>query len=122
QSVADSIRSLYEGDDALVPDPAVLAKADSVGGDQASALAVLTEVEETLAAAHLDALASIADPITAKTAAQVLAVEGQQAVALTVLADGDLTPVTPATVSPEGVAPATSTTDDSTATSEEAGN
>lgn len=123
QTVADTTGALYTGDGRLVADPAIVAGAASVGTDQASVLASLIELEETLAATHLSAMASLTDATTARVAAQVLAVEGQHAVALTVLAEGDLAPVTPATVSPDGASDAPATPDgDTTTTSEEAGN
>lgn len=122
QTVADTTRGLYTGDAPIAADPTILASAASVGTDQASVLASLATLEETLAATHLSAMGSLTDATTAKVAAQVLAVEGQHAVALTVLAEGDLAAVTPATVSPDGVAAPAATDGDTTTTSEEAGN
>lgn len=98
QTVADTIGALYEGPDPLVADPILTASAP--GTDEASILASLTALEEQLSGTHLSALGAIADSATARTAAQVLAVQGQHAVALTVLAGGDLEAVTPAVVTP----------------------
>lgn len=102
QAVADTLSGWYEGDEPLVEDPAVLARADAVAGDRTAAMTGLAELEEALAATHLDALASIKDVITAKTVAGVLAVEGQHAVALTILAGSDLAAAVPATVTTDG--------------------
>ncbi|MCB0977538.1 MAG: ferritin-like domain-containing protein [Acidimicrobiales bacterium] len=132
QSAADTIGAMYSGDTPLDEDPTLLATASSVGSDQAAVLASLTDLENNLAATHLSALAGIADPITAKTAAQVLAVEGQQAVALGLLADADLAALTPASVTTDGAYPKSSAVPASTTsttaaaggstTTEEAGN
>lgn len=113
QAVADTLSDYYTGDEPLTEHPAVMTRADSVRGDAKAAFTALAELEQALAATHLDALGSIADPTTAKLVAGVLAVEGQQAVALTLLAGTDVAAVLPAAV----------TTDDAlTTTTGEAGN
>lgn len=102
QTVADALVDAYTGEDTLAEDPGVAARAASVRGSANAAFTALADLEESLAATHLDALGSISDPITAKLVAGVLAVEGQQAVALTLLAGTDPAAVVPAAVTTDG--------------------
>lgn len=106
QTVSDTVGALYVGTTPLTEDPPTLESASQIGNDTASVLASLISLEEALAATHLSALAGISDPVTAKLAAQILAVEGQQAVALGFLAKSDLTELVPARASTEGARPA----------------
>ncbi|MBX3314939.1 MAG: hypothetical protein KF906_11530 [Actinobacteria bacterium] len=102
QTVADTLTDYYTGDADLTEDPAVVARSASVGGSANAAFTALAELEQALAATHLDALGSISDAITAKYVAGVLAVQGQQAVALTLLAGTDPAAVVPAAVTTDG--------------------
>jgi hypothetical protein len=101
-TVAEAILEYYDGDEPPGTDPGVMARADAVRGDAKAAFTGLADLENALAATHLDALASIADPITAKYVAGVLAVEGQQAVVLTLLAEADVAAMVPAAVTTDG--------------------
>jgi hypothetical protein len=65
--------------------------------DQNAVLLALADVEETLAATHLAAVAQLREVSTAKTVTQVLAVEGQQAALLAVAGGSSIESVTPAT-------------------------
>lgn len=97
QTVVDTLTAMRsDTSTALVPSPAVMAKTGSVAGDQATALKGLAELETALAGTHLGAIGAISDPITAKAAAQVLAVEAQQATVLGRLAGTDLATLAPA--------------------------
>lgn len=140
QTVADTVGALYSGDAPLDEDPSLLATASNIGGDEAAVLASLVQLENNLAATHMSALADLADVITAKTAAQILAVEGQQAVALAKLAGTDVEAAVPDVATtdgalrpqPGGGSTTTTTTEadgttttvagDTTTTTEEAGN
>ncbi len=99
QEVADTLATLLPA----TANPPVAAEAfsasvvDSIGaaGDQAGVLAAMAKMEETLSATHLLALETIIDTTTAKTVAQVLAVEAQQATVLAVGGGADLATATP---------------------------
>ena len=98
--------------------------------DATAILAALAELEDVLAATHLYAVGGLEDSSLAKTVAQVLAVESQQAVALGRAAGLDLVDLTPAEASTSGARTgfaeaadaATTTTTTSTTTTTEAGN
>lgn len=80
-----------------VPDAAVAARFTApAGADQTAVLTLLASLEEALAATHLAAIGSLADSSTAKTVAQVLAIESQQAVALGRAAGATIESLTPA--------------------------
>lgn len=69
----------------------------AAAADQNAVLLALADVEETLAATHLAAVAQLREVSTAKTVTQVLAVEGQQAALLAVAGGSSIESVTPAT-------------------------
>lgn len=69
--------------------------------DQDALLQVLVEVEESLSATHLAAIRDLTDPITAKTVAQVLTIEAQQAVLLATASGTAIDDVTPGQASTE---------------------
>lgn len=131
QTVVDALTPLLSEDDgAPRPDETVMSSSvQEITGnpDQNAILTALTELEEVLAATHLYALGGLIDKSLAKTVAQVLAVESQQAVAMGRAADLDLVGLTPAEAGTTGArtdfaeaAEASSTTTSTTTT--EAGN
>jgi hypothetical protein len=102
QDVVEALTSLL-GDGAEAPTPDETIATEVTGpladaADQAAVLTALSALEDALAATHLEALGTIADQVTAKTAAQVLATESQQSVVLGRKAGLDLDDLTPATV------------------------
>jgi hypothetical protein len=101
QDVADTLVGLL-GESATAPvAEAAFAKrsidAIEAAGDQNGVLAALAVVEETLAATHLVGIGRLAEKSTARTVAQVLAVEGQQAALLGVASGSTVEAVTPGT-------------------------
>lgn len=137
QTVVDALVPLL-GEDAVTPRPdetVMASTAESIEGnaDATAIIAALAELEEVLAATHLYALGGLTDATLAKTVAQVLAVESQQAVVMGRAAGVDLVDLTPAeagttgarTGFAEAAAAATATTTSSTdmsTTTTEAGN
>ncbi|MBX3284701.1 MAG: ferritin-like domain-containing protein [Actinobacteria bacterium] len=131
QTVVDALTPLLaEGSATPRPDETVMSTTVAAiegNADQTAILTSLSELEDVLAATHLYAVGSLDDNSLAKTVAQVLAVESQQAVALGRAADIDLTELTPDEASTAGArtgfaeaaAAATTTT---TTTTTEAGN
>lgn len=101
QAVADTLVDLRDPDAGEALADAQLAKravdAVNAAADQNAVLTALAEVEETLAATHLSGIAQLKEKSTARTVAQVLAVEGQQAALLAVGAGAAIATVTPAT-------------------------
>ncbi|MEO6627658.1 MAG: ferritin-like domain-containing protein [Aquihabitans sp.] len=79
------------------PDAAVMAQfSPPTGADQTAVLTTLASLEEALAATHLSVIASLEDTSLAKTVAQILAVESQQAVALGRASGATVQSLTPA--------------------------
>ena len=134
QTVVDALTPLLgEGTATPRPDETVMSTtvAEIEGNaDQNAILTALAELEDVLAATHLYAVGGLEDSSLAKTVAQVLAVESQQAVALGRAAGLDLVDLTPAEASTSGARTgfaeaadaATTTTTTSTTTTTEAGN
>ena len=120
EAVATTLGTL-RGEDAspAEPDEALLEQgttAIEAATDQAGVLQVLADLEDTLAATHLASVPVLRESFTAATVAQVLFVESQQAALLATAAGGSIEDATPATattdasVLPDGLAPATTTT------------
>lgn len=121
QAVADTLIELVDPDD---PEPVAEAALTNRGAQamegattQEAVLNALAEIEEICAATHLKAIGQLAEKSTARTVAQVLAVEGQQAAILAVGGGTAIAEVTPATNSgdaaltiPTSVPQATTTT------------
>lgn len=132
QTVVDALTPLLS-EDAGTPRPDVSVLAATVQAiegnpDQTAILTALYELEDVLAATHLYALGGLEDASLAKTVAQVMAVESQQAVAMGRLAGIDLVTLTPAEASTAGArtgfeeAAAAATTTTTSTTTTEAGN
>ncbi len=125
QAVADTLTTLLNAD-AEAPSPASAFSDPIVGSisrtsDVPTVLRALADMEDVLSATHLKALSTIADPITAKVAAQVLAVEAQQAAYLNFRAGATVDSITPESADTaeavtagqiQGAPPATTTTTD----------
>lgn len=83
QATADLLATLVaEGDPAPRADAELVEQVTTAldgAASQEAVLAVLATVEETLAATHLSAIPVLRDAITARTVAQVVATESQQA-------------------------------------------
>lgn len=134
QTVADALVGLRSEEAGTArPDETVMAttvREIEGNADATAILAALAELEDVLAATHLYAVGGLEDSSLAKTVAQVLAVESQQAVALGRAAGLDLVDLTPAEASTSGARTgfaeaadaATTTTTTSTTTTTEAGN
>lgn len=108
QTVADSF-SPYAAADAppLSANPIFLkASNDAVGasGDEKALLIALSTMEQQLSASHLLALSAITDGTTARNVAQVLTVETQQGVVLSMGADVAVDALTPAVATTEDAA------------------
>jgi O-phosphoseryl-tRNA(Cys) synthetase len=131
QTVVDALTPLLS-EDAPAPRPDETVMSSTVeeiqgNADQTAIVTALAELEEVLAATHLYAVGGLTDSSLAKTVAQVLAVESQQAVAMGRAVDLDLVELTPAQASTtdartdfDEAASASSTTTSTTTT--EAGN
>lgn len=106
QSVSERLIALMDeaiGKVALVLDQGVLdLGAGLATADRNTVLTTLQGLEQDIAATHLWAIGGLQDPITAKTAAQILAVENQHAVVLGRLADQPVASLVPAAVTTEG--------------------
>lgn len=136
QTVVDALTPLLSEDaGAPRPDETVLSSTVATiegNADQTAILTALAELEEVLAATHLYALGGLTDASLAKTVAQVMAVESQQAVAMGRAAEIDLVTLTPAEAGTTGArtdfgeaaeAPSSTTTTTTTSTTTtEAGN
>lgn len=99
QAVSDTLITLLSAD-ADPPSPASafsdpIVRSISQTTDVPTVLRALADMEEVLTATHLEALSTIADPITAKVVAQVLAVEAQQATYLKYRAGDTVESLTP---------------------------
>lgn len=99
QTVADTLTTLLAAD-ADPPLPAMafsdpIASSIKFAGAEPDILRALAAMENTLSATHLLALETLAEPVTAKVVAQVLATEAQQATALANAAGDDLAAITP---------------------------
>lgn len=101
QEVAAAITAMGDESAAAPVADAELSKTTNdairAAGDQKAVLLALADLEETLAATHLSALARLQEVSTAKSVTQVLAVEGQQAALLAVAGGSSVDSVTPAT-------------------------
>jgi len=100
QTVAETLTTLIAAD-ADPPLPATafsdpIASSIQFAGAEPDVLRSLAAMENTLSATHLLALETLAEPVTAKVVAQVLATEAQQATALANTAGEDLNTITPA--------------------------
>lgn len=122
QAVADTLVELRDPDLPEAVAEASFAKtsldAIKAASDQSGVLAALAVVEETCAATHLSAIGQLAEKSTARTVAQVLCVEGQQAAMLGVASGSTIAEVTPATNSSDAALtiPKGSTTASTTST------
>lgn len=101
QTAADRLGAMASAD-APTPtaDPTIVegtVAAVTGAGDQNAVLSALAEMEETLAATHLWALAAIPDQVTARLVLQIQATESQQAVVLSRVAGTSIDELTPAT-------------------------
>ena len=108
QDVADLLATLVaEGDPAPRADADLSEQLSSqlAGGDQAAILTVLADLEDTLAATHLSAVPQLRDATTARTVAQVLAVESQQAALLGLDAGTAFDELTPAQATTDAALP-----------------
>lgn len=109
QTVADALAAAKPDGATIEPDATILAgtvAAVSGAADRATALGALAELESVLAATHLYAIGGLEDEVLAKTLAQALAIESQQAVVLGLGADQD-----PASLTPDLVGTAEARTD-----------
>lgn len=101
QAVADTLTELRDPEAGDPVAEAEFAKrsidAVEAASDQDGVLAALAEVEETLAATHLAAIGLLIEKSTARTVAQVLCVEGQQAALLGTASGASIAEVTPVT-------------------------
>lgn len=101
QAVADTLLKLRDDDAPEAIADAAFAKTSvdkiKAATDQNGVLAALAVVEETCAATHLSAIGQLAEKSTARTVAQVLCVEGQQAALLGTASGSTVAEVTPAT-------------------------
>lgn len=101
QAVADTLVELRDPElgEAVADAAFTKTSVDAIeaASDQAGVLAALAVVEETCAATHLSAIGQLAEKSTARTVAQVLCVEGQQAALLGVAGGSTIAEVTPGT-------------------------
>jgi hypothetical protein len=106
QGVADLLATLVvEGDPVPRADEALTTQstqAIETAADEAGVLRVLADLEGTIAATHLSAIESLADATTARTVAQVAAVESQQSALLAVAAGDTIDDVTPREATTDG--------------------
>ena len=134
QAVVDTLtEALADGSGDAQPNEVVLANARIalVGAEgQEAVLLALAEIERTVSATHLYALAGITDAGLAKVVAQVLATESRQGAALGLAGGESPRTLTPAALTTEGartnvnesaVSPATTTPAEDTATTEPGG-
>ncbi len=134
QAVVDTLtEALAEGSGDAQPNEVVLANARLAlagAADQEAVLLALSEIERTLSATHLYALAGITDAGLAKVVAQVLATESQQGAALGLAGGAPMATLTPAALTTDGartdvsesaVSPATTAPAEDTATTEPGG-
>jgi hypothetical protein len=100
QAVSDALTTSLLSADADPPSPATafsdpIIRSISTTSDVPTVLRALADMEEVLSATHLQALSTIADPITAKVVSQVLAIEAQQATYLKYKAGDTVQSLTP---------------------------
>jgi len=134
QAVVDTLTTLLPTTTPPAPDPKPDVTIQSSTGaavkaatDEKGVLGPLFEMEGILAATHLYALGGLVDSTTAKTVAQVCAVESQHATALGRAMDADQAEITPdearfSAARTPGATGSSSTTTTSTTTTEEGGN
>lgn len=109
QQVADTLLTLVPDTEPTPVVDAALAKkvGDTINaaGTQDEVLLALSEMEDILAATHLYGVGALVEKSTAKTVAQVLSVEGQQAALLAVGAGTAIPEVTPPTSTDDAALP-----------------
>ncbi len=87
----------------IVADPAVSERfSPPAGADETAIFSQLAELEEAMAATHLQMVGRLDDAIVAKMLGQVLAVQEQQAVALGRASGASIEELTPATATTDG--------------------
>lgn len=106
QTAADTIATLASADATTpVPNPELLeatTTAIEAATDRFGVLLALATLEDTISATHLESISAVVDPITARSIAQIMTVEDQQAALLAVGGNTPIDEVTPATATTEG--------------------